>query len=147
MSSKKEPGWGGLILIVVVGGLIFYGMTRAPSTSRATSSEEIAGGATLVHADVSNFDEAVLQAEGPVLVDFYADWCRPCQQLAPLLERVAENLTEGRIVKVNVENSPQLADRYDVEAIPALLVFVNGQLVDRAVGARDERDVRRLLQQ
>jgi thioredoxin len=63
------------------------------------------------------------------------------------LDRVAEDLTEGRIVKVNVDHSPKLATRYNVQSIPTLLVFMDGQIVDRAMGFHNERDLRRLLQQ
>jgi thioredoxin len=159
MSSQKDSSWFTPIMIVLVGGLAFYGMTRTPgicpaNTARpgstdsiVTSQSAVTDGPTLVHADDSNFDETVLQANGPVLVDFYADWCGPCQRIAPLLDRVAEDLTEGRIVKVNVDHSPKLATRYNVQSIPTLLVFMDGQIVDRAMGFHNERDLRRLLQQ
>jgi thioredoxin 1 len=99
-----------------------------------------------MHGDDSNFDAVVLQADVPVLVDFYADWCGPCQELAPVLDRVAEDLTEGRIVKVNVDQSPRITARYNIQTIPTMLVFVNGQVVDRAMGLKSEADLRRLLQ-
>lgn len=165
MSSPKEPGWVTPIMIVLVGGLAFYGITRGSGSCPATTSRSApaasavassgstpistspaSGWGTLVHADDSNFDMAVLQADVPVLVDFYADWCRPCQRMAPLLDRIAEDLTDGRIVKVNVDNSPQLAARYNIEALPTMLVFVNGQIVKKTMGLQTEEDLRGLLQ-
>jgi thioredoxin 1 len=100
----------------------------------------------LLYADESTFDQAVLQADGPVLVDFYADWCGPCQRLAPVLDRVAQDLTDGRIVKIDVDNSPGLAARYNVQSIPTLLVFVDGQVVERTRGVQSEQELRDLLQ-
>ncbi len=165
MSSAKEPAWTTTLVIVFVAGLLFYGMTRGPGTCPAslprsasvesvplssspanTQPTEADSGPALVYADDSNFDEVVLQAKGPVLVDFYADWCGPCQQLAPVLERVSQDLTEGRIVKVNVDQNPQLAARYNIQALPTLLVFVDGQVVQKAMGMQSEQEIRSLLQ-
>ncbi len=149
MSSKKEPGWVTPIMFILLGGLAFYALSSANSTHLGSSDlpSATSSDATLAYADDTNFDEAVLEADGPVLVDFYADWCGPCKQLAPVLERISEDLTEGRIVKVNVDHSKRLASRYNVRSIPTLLVFVDGQLVDRAVGFQNERELRSLLQQ
>lgn len=164
MSSPNNATWTTPIMIVLLGGMAIYGMTRgsgncplnpsrpAPVESDAMSPSSNASasansGATLVHADDISFDEAVLEAEGPVLVDFYADWCGPCQRIAPVLERVAEDLTEGRIVKVNVDQSPQVASRYDIQSIPTLLVLVDGKVVERTMGLQSENEIRQLLQQ
>jgi thioredoxin 1 len=159
MSSPNNATWTTPIMIVLVGGMAIYGMTRgpgscplnparpAPAESVAMSSAAADSGATLIHADDTSFDEAVLQAEGPVLVDFYADWCGPCQKLAPVLDRVAEDLTEGRIVKVNVDHSPEVASRYDIQSIPTLLVFVDGEVVEKTMGMQSESEIRELLQQ
>ena len=158
MSSTQQSSWSTPIMIVLIGGLAFYGMTRGPScpanTNRSSSSNEVVitspntdGQPTLLHADESNFDEVVLQASGPVLVDFYADWCGPCQSLAPVLERVAADLPQGRIVKVNTDHSPGLVARYNIEALPTLLVFNDGREVERTMGFQDEQGLRRLLQQ
>ena len=156
MSSNKQSNWATPIMIILVGGLAFYSMTRGPScpanTSRTPPVANTApttvtqGYGTLVHADDSNFDQIVLQAKGPVLVDFYADWCRPCQQLAPELERVAADLTEGRVVKVDADRNPRIVAEYNIAALPTLLVFVDGQVVERAMGFHDEKELRRLLQ-
>ena len=82
-----------------------------------------------------DFEREVLSADKPVLVDFYADWCRPCRQLAPTIGQLAAQY-EGRAVvsKVNVDRHPELAGRYGIQGIPAILFFKDGQEVQRLVG-------------
>ena len=83
-----------------------------------------------------NFDEALIANHGLVMVDFWAEWCRPCQAIAPLLEELAE-ASEGRVtlMKVNVDAEPRLAARYNIRSIPTILFVKEGQVVDRVVGA------------
>ena len=83
-----------------------------------------------------NFDEALIANHGLVRVDFWAEWCGPCQAIAPLLEELAE-ASEGRVtlMKVNVDAEPRLAARYNIRSIPTILFVKEGQVVDRVVGA------------
>ena len=94
-----------------------------------------------------NFEEQVLRAEKPVLVDFWAPWCTYCRRIAPAVDQVAGQYGEQMVVgKVNVDEQPELAERFGVETIPTLLVFRNGQLVNRSVGLISREDVLKLVQ-
>ena len=90
----------------------------------------------------NNFELEVLKSDIPVLVDFWAVWCGPCQMLAPVLEDVA-NEYEGKIkvAKINVDEEPELAISYGVEAIPTLLLFKNGQIINKSVGYLDKNEI------
>ena len=89
-----------------------------------------------------NFDEAVLQSEIPVLVDFWAAWCGPCRMIAPTVEQIANDY-DGRAVvgKVDVDSNRDTALKYDIRAIPTLLVFKNGEVADRIVGNVHKADI------
>ncbi len=85
----------------------------------------------------ATFDESIGGADTPVLVDFWAEWCGPCKMITPVLEDIASEHT-GRIqiVKLNVDDNPNVARRYDVMSIPTLLIFVDGEVKKRLVGAK-----------
>jgi thioredoxin 1 len=92
-----------------------------------------------------NFAQEVLQSEKPVLLDFWASWCGPCRMLSPIVDEVAEERTDVKVGKVNVDEQPELAGEFGVMSIPTLLVFEQGKLVRQAVGARPKASVLELL--
>ena len=99
----------------------------------------------VLHADEASFRDLVLNADVPVLVDFYADWCGPCQRLTPVLEELAGENPGVRIVKVNVDHASGLAVEYGVDSIPSLKVFKKGTVTDEVVGLASKSQLRALL--
>ncbi len=97
------------------------------------------------HVDEADFPDVVLKSDVPVLVDFYADWCGPCQRLAPVLEDLAAELPDVRIVKVNVDQNLNLASQFRINAIPSLKVFKNGAVVDQVTGLASKSQLRSML--
>lgn len=99
----------------------------------------------ILHADESSFDQHVLQSRTPVLVDFYADWCGPCQMLTPVLEELARETPSAKVVKINVDQSRELVERYGINAIPSVMVFRNGKLVSRYTGLANKAQLQSML--
>lgn len=91
---------------------------------------------SLVYLDNSNFESEVIKSDKPVLVDFYADWCGPCRMIGPAIEKFSDKYSsEMKICKLNVDNAGEVAAKYGISGIPAVLFFNDGDVVDNFVGA------------
>lgn len=92
-----------------------------------------------------NFEEEVLKSDKTVLVDFYADWCGPCKMLSPIVDEVAKEMSEIKVVKVNVDEAQDLAMNYQVMSIPTLVVIKDGKEAKRSVGLIDKSEIKNLV--
>ena len=95
--------------------------------------------------DGNNFEEKILKAQGTAVVDFWADWCGPCRMFAPIIEQLAKEHPELTVGKINVDENPELAEKYRVMGIPTLLVFRNGQVAATSVGVKPKRALEEMV--
>jgi thioredoxin 1 len=156
MKSNRSLNWPGLVAAVVVAAVavvaVLQGTTAGlsqwpPAVSQSGAQDMLVKNAktAVQHANDGTFDEMVLKSDVPVLVDFYADWCGPCQRLAPVLEELAAEDPGARIVKVNVDHSPVLAGAYRINSIPSLIVFKNGVAIEQLTGLASKSQLRAML--
>ena len=101
---------------------------------------------SVLHITKDNFEELVIKNEKTVLLDFYADWCGPCRKVAPLVEEIASEHPEYAIGKINVDEEPDLAQKFDVASIPTLAVVKNGETVSITVGAHPKAQILAMLE-
>jgi thioredoxin 1 len=100
----------------------------------------------ITELDSSNFDSAVSDASVPVVVDFWAPWCGPCKAIAPILDELAEELGDSvKICKVNVDNNSDIAGKFEIRAIPTILLFKDGQVAENIVGLVTKEDLKAKL--
>ncbi len=99
------------------------------------------------HTTSDSFKQDVLDTDTPVLVDFYADWCGPCKRLAPIFEELSSEIDGASFVKVNVEDESSLAAEHGVQSIPTLLLFKDGEVVERVMGLMPKDELRKVVEQ
>lgn len=95
----------------------------------------------IVHLSKDNFNEEVLESKVPVLVDFWATWCGPCQTMGPLVEEIAEERADIKVCKLDVDQEPELARQYRVMSIPTFLVFKEGEVAKRDMGVMSKEEL------
>ena len=95
----------------------------------------------VIEISEENFESEVLKSELPVLVDFWAPWCGPCRMMGPIVDEIAEENLELKVCKVNVDEASELDIKYDVESIPTLIYFKNGQVRATMIGLRTKQDI------
>lgn len=98
-----------------------------------------------LHITNENFEAEVLKSDKPVLLDFWAPWCGPCQMLLPVIEELADEVTDVKICKVNVDEQMEIARKYRVMTIPTLILFKNGEPVITSVGAKQKNEVLEMI--
>jgi thioredoxin len=90
----------------------------------------------------ANFEQEVISQEGPVMVDFWAEWCGPCRMIAPMVSEIAEEYSgKIKVCKINVDDAPNTASKYSVMSIPTIAIFKGGEIVDKVVGAVPKSEV------
>ena len=100
---------------------------------------------SLLHITRENFEAEVLKSDKPVLVDFFATWCGPCRMVAPVLEEIAEENENIKVVKIDVDQEPGLAQQFGVTSIPLLVVMKDGQVVNQSLGAKPKDQILSLI--
>ena len=100
---------------------------------------------SVLHITNDNFQKEVLQSDRPVLVDFWASWCGPCRMVSPILDEIAQEREDIKVCKINVDEQPELAERYQVMSIPTLMVVKNGAVVTQSAGARPKAKILEML--
>jgi thioredoxin 1 len=98
------------------------------------------------HITNDKFDSDVLQSEKAVIVDFYADWCGPCKRLAPIFSELSEEMDSVKFLKVNVEDESELAGKYAVQSIPTLIIFKDGEPVERIMGLMPKDELKKTIE-
>ena len=100
---------------------------------------------SVLHITKENFENEVLKSDRPVLLDFWADWCGPCRMVSPIIDEIAEETTDKKVCKINVDEQPELAQAFGVMSIPTLVVMKDGEVVGQSVGVKSKEAILHML--
>ena len=100
---------------------------------------------SVIHIDRNNFQREVLNSDRPVLLDFWTPWCAPCRMVGPILDEIAEERSDVKVAKINIDEQPELAGQFGVMSIPTLMVMKEGRIVQQAAGARPKAQILSML--
>ena len=100
---------------------------------------------SVIKINKDNFQNEVINSESTVLLDFYADWCGPCRMVSPIVDEIAEERNDIKVGKINVDEEGELAERFAIFSIPALVVIKDGKIVNQSVGARPKAQILAML--
>lgn len=140
-----------VLIVAFIGIMLLLNIVLKNETDKKISSENVVldnregEKEMVIKVNSENFETEVLNSEKTVLIDFYADWCGPCKMLSPIVEQVASENTNVKVVKINIDDEQDLAIDYGVMSIPTLVVIKNGQEADRVVGVVPKSEVEKLI--
>ena len=100
---------------------------------------------SVMHITKTNYDELVKNSDKPVLLDFWAEWCGPCRMVSPIVDQIADERSDIKVGKINVDEQPELAQQFRIISIPTLVVMKDGQIANKAVGAMPKEEILALL--
>lgn len=136
-----------LVCLAVILTLVSCSQGNAGNEGSDTTNTKGETNMSVIKITNENFEEKVLDSDKPVLLDFYADWCGPCQMLSPILHEIAEEHPEYVIGKINVDEEGELAQRFGIVSIPALFVVKNGEITAQSLGYKPKDAVLALFEQ
>jgi thioredoxin 1 len=148
-TQSKCHMWPIFVIVAVIAAAVIsvsiYSRGQTGALKEDSSNTSASTASRIGHVNEADFKEKVLLSKVPVLVEFYADWCPPCKALAPVLEELAGEITDAKIVKVNADENIELSRRFNVTTIPRLYVFKNGEMTNRHEGLADKATLRKIL--
>ena len=147
MSDKKKLLilFCGFLILIVGASIIVNQKTKNVVSTNTNFEENVEKTSLVLDVNEENFENEVQNSDKKVLIDFYADWCGPCNRLVPLVDKVAEENENIKVVRIDVDKNENLMNKYNVRSIPTLIVIENGEEVKRSVGLIPEEKILELI--